>query len=271
MVRFSNIIMEGIRILLNNKTMAYSCNYMLEKILNDTYSQMGIIGNIKYDNNNIPTLYPLGITNIGWTHGLSSNIKNISFRFDHDSLLYAPIKHKKTIITNKPSIHQMSTGVPKGHPKITSFIGTPIYDNDKIIGYICLANKKAGYNESFISSFERLARMLSFVLLFYSETTINYSSDLIDNSMLLEVINKCRDSIIIVDKFKKIKIHNNQINDLFKIPSSINLHNMNIIELFPHLSTYFTNPVERQRVTKIIIIQINGNNIELKINIYKLK
>ena len=254
MVRFSNIIMNGIKMLLNNKNLSTTCNFMLEKILNDTESKMGIIGKVVYDNDGIATIYPLGITNIGWTQGLASNIKNISFKLYHDTLLHAPIKYKKTILTNDPSNHPMSNGTPKGHPNINSYIATPILDNDKIIGYIGLANKKGGYDDTFIESFERLARMLSFILLFYSDNVINNSNYLVNNDLLLNILNNCRDGIFIVNKFKKIIAYNEIINNIFNISKSTNLNSTNITDIFPHLDMYF-NSISIN-IVKIVIVQV---------------
>ncbi len=50
-----------------------------------------------------------------------------------------------TLLTNYPSGHPLSIGLPPGHPPLTSFLGVPFIENGKVIGMIAVGNKEGGY------------------------------------------------------------------------------------------------------------------------------
>ena len=57
------------------------------------------------------------------------------------------IKEEKSQIVNNPDSDPDRRGLPEGHPLISSFLGVPLKQGEKIIGTIALANKKSGYTE----------------------------------------------------------------------------------------------------------------------------
>lgn len=67
------------------------------------------------------------------------------------------IKHKKTLITNDPSSHRASVGIPAGHPPLRCFLGVPLSRGEQAFGVICMANKDGGYTEKDRESLERLS------------------------------------------------------------------------------------------------------------------
>jgi len=62
-----------------------------------------------------------------------------------------------TQIINDPAHHPDWTGIPEGHPPITSFLGVPVKHGDRMFGLIGLANKKGGYDQTDADTAECLA------------------------------------------------------------------------------------------------------------------
>ncbi|MDM8549060.1 GAF domain-containing protein [Desulfobacterales bacterium HSG2] len=56
------------------------------------------------------------------------------------------IKKEESVIANAPGSHPARIGLPKGHPPLTSFLGTPLKRSGRIIGMIALGNKESGYD-----------------------------------------------------------------------------------------------------------------------------
>jgi PAS domain S-box-containing protein len=67
------------------------------------------------------------------------------------------LKTGKPQIVNDPASDPDSTGVPKGHPAITCFIGAPLFHAGKVFGMIALANKKSGYGADDLEALQNLA------------------------------------------------------------------------------------------------------------------
>lgn len=261
-----NIIREGIKLFNTADNKFNIFDYILKELLSFTRSDMGIIGQIKYTND-IPILVPLSITNITWTNGLNNNLENITFKLDHDNLLYAPIKYKKTILTNDPSSHPMSKGVPAKHLPIKSYIATPVIDRDKVIGYIGIANRKNGYHESFINYFEKFASLFGTIITLYKDNNIIQQIDLFKGLAKI-IMDNCRDGILILDRFFKIIMYNTEILKIFKL-GNIDLRGLKIDDLFPQFNIYFTTNI-KDSITKTIIIDINKKSMNLTITLNKL-
>ncbi len=51
------------------------------------------------------------------------------------------------LIANDPSSHPNSSGLPSGHPSLTSFLGVPLKYKGRIVGMIAVANNEGGYSE----------------------------------------------------------------------------------------------------------------------------
>ena len=69
----------------------------------------------------------------------------------------AVIREEKSFIINEPESHPESKGIPEGHPPLTSFLGIPLKESEKITGMIALGNKKGGYKEADRDDMENLS------------------------------------------------------------------------------------------------------------------
>ncbi|HOP06451.1 MAG TPA: PAS domain S-box protein [candidate division Zixibacteria bacterium] len=135
------------------------CLEVAEKV---TGSSFGFIGELN-DNNLLDTV---AVSNPGWeacSIDRSSAVRmlnNMKLR----GLWANPLKHGCTLMTNEPSSHPDSIGVPKGHPGITTFLGVPIFRGEESVGVIALANKPGGYNGQDARIIEKLSPVFCAVL-----------------------------------------------------------------------------------------------------------
>jgi len=51
----------------------------------------------------------------------------------------------KSLLTNNPSAHPYSIGLPEGHPRLTAFLGVPFVQGGRAVGMIGLGNREGGY------------------------------------------------------------------------------------------------------------------------------
>ncbi|HXF05901.1 MAG TPA: PAS domain S-box protein, partial [Blastocatellia bacterium] len=51
------------------------------------------------------------------------------------------------VLTNNPTADRRFRGVPKGHPRLNSFLGIPILQGQEVVGIIGVANRPGGYTE----------------------------------------------------------------------------------------------------------------------------
>jgi PAS domain S-box-containing protein len=65
------------------------------------------------------------------------------------------------ILSNDPSSHPQSIGVPPGHPPLTCFLGAPLKQEDRTIGMIAVGNREGGYGPDDRRTMEVLAQVIS--------------------------------------------------------------------------------------------------------------
>jgi GAF domain-containing protein len=66
------------------------------------------------------------------------------------------LRTHEPLITNDPSHHPSSHGVPPGHPPLLSFCGLPLRFGSRIVGMLGIANRPGGYDESVVRFLEPL-------------------------------------------------------------------------------------------------------------------
>ena len=137
---------------ISNKNLDKSFNFLLKSILELTRSEYGFIGEALQDNENKPYLKAHAITNIALSEEnrafcAENADPDIKFRKMH-TLYGAVMTSNKPVIANDPPSDIRSMGVPHGHPPLNSFLGIPIFNNNKLTGVIGMANRPGGYNET---------------------------------------------------------------------------------------------------------------------------
>lgn len=125
---------------------------MLENLLNTTASEYGFIGEILYTETEQPYLKTHAMSNIAWnthTEELYQRQSVSGFEFYNlQSLFGEVILSSQPLITNDPSHHPRSAGLPSGHPPLNSFLGLPFFSGNEIVGMIGVANREGGYEEA---------------------------------------------------------------------------------------------------------------------------
>jgi len=119
-----------------------------------TGSKFGFIGEITP--NGLFTTYAL--SDPGWDACLipetqaSVLIKNMAIR----GIWGQVILQERSLIINDPGSYPHRVGVPEGHPPLTSFLGVPLTDQQKVIGMIAMANRESGYTADHRQDMEAL-------------------------------------------------------------------------------------------------------------------
>jgi len=130
-------------------------NTMLEHMLEQSSSEYGFIGEILHNDDGSPYLKTHALTNIAWNDEtekfFQENVKNgLEFR-NLNTLFGHVMTTGNPVIANDPANDPRSGGLPPGHRAMTSFLGMPIYSDNKLIGMIGLANRPGGYDDKIIA------------------------------------------------------------------------------------------------------------------------
>ena len=124
---------------------------LLDDILALTKSAFGFIGETLYDENKVPYLRLLTITNIAWdetSEELFSKIAigKLEFR-NPNNLVQEVIKTGRVVIANDAPNDARRGGTPSGHPNIKRYMGLPLFKGNQLMGVAGIANRRTGYDE----------------------------------------------------------------------------------------------------------------------------
>ncbi len=120
-----------------------------------TGSRFGFLGEIGADG----LFYDLALSDPGWA--ACGRRGTDAARLIHDrkmkGLWGTVMKNGIPFITNEPSSHPDSAGVPEGHPPLKTFMGMPLKHGDRTFGMIALANKEPAYDHVDVQILESLS------------------------------------------------------------------------------------------------------------------
>jgi signal transduction histidine kinase/ActR/RegA family two-component response regulator len=119
-----------------------ACLNIIESV---TDSRISFIGEIGKDS----LLHDIAISNPGWdlcTMHDKTGHRRPPGNFIVSGLYGRVLQDGMSLLTNDPSSHPDSIGVPEGHPPLTAFLGVPFIQNGKAIGMIGVANNEGGYH-----------------------------------------------------------------------------------------------------------------------------
>ncbi len=118
-----------------------ACLDIVESI---TESKFSFIGEIGPDD----LFHDIAISDPGWElcnmynkTGHSKPPNNFKIR----GLYGRVLQDGRSLLTNDPSSHPDSIGLPDGHPPLTAFLGVPFISDCKAVGMIGVANREGGY------------------------------------------------------------------------------------------------------------------------------
>jgi PAS domain S-box-containing protein len=150
----NNVFYETMRAK-SEKEVALIC---LDVALELTGSEFGFIGKITPEN----LFSTTALNNPGWDVCLMPQDKAVAMI---DNMVIRGIwgdviLNKQSLIVNDPASYPSRVGLPKDHPALTSFLGVPLMDQNKIIGMVAVANRKSGYTNDIKQYLEALSAAL---------------------------------------------------------------------------------------------------------------
>ena len=133
---------------------------LLEKMLHLTESKFGFIGEVLYNEENLPYLKSHAISDISWSEETQifyrENFKSgIEFR-NLDTLFGESLKTGEVVISNQAYADPRAGGTPPGHPRLERYLGIPVYKGEEFLGLIGIANKDYDYSLSDVEFLEPL-------------------------------------------------------------------------------------------------------------------
>ncbi len=140
---------------------------MLANFLKITDSEYGFIDELFYNDDGTMYLEARSITNIAWddaSRALYAKLVSGEIKFDNLKSLFGEV-----MVTGKPVISldaptdPRRTGIPPGHPALTTFLGLPLYAAGEFVGVIGLANGSA-FDEALIERLEPLTRICAIIM-----------------------------------------------------------------------------------------------------------
>ena len=117
-----------------------------------TESSYGFIGEVLTSSEGSRYIKMHAMSEMAWTGPLPENCPpHAGLEFQNlDTLFGAAITSGKPVISNAASRVPHGRGIPEGHPLLDSFLGLPIYNSEKLVGAIGLANRPGGYDEKLV-------------------------------------------------------------------------------------------------------------------------
>jgi GAF domain-containing protein len=122
---------------------------LIESLLELTESECGFIGEIQYSAKNVPYLVNYAANNVSWdsnTRKLYLALQKKGIKFTKlNSLLGTVIKTGHAVISNNPEDDPRNGWLSRGHPSLRTFMGIPVFYNNRIQGIAGLGNRLSGY------------------------------------------------------------------------------------------------------------------------------
>lgn len=140
---------------------------ILDEIVAITNSSFGFIGEIYTKNGNkelkMEAYSKSAFKNQSSKEFIAKLPKDIIFKSFQNLFGYAIINNEP-IISNEIKTDSRSSGVPKGHPTLNSFMGIPIALDSEVIGLIGVANASKDYEESLFETLKPLLSTIAYLL-----------------------------------------------------------------------------------------------------------
>ncbi|MBD3291268.1 PAS domain S-box protein, partial [candidate division KSB1 bacterium] len=161
MVR-QNTVLEGIARILSEtitteteEELGSVCLKVAEGITN---SQISFLAEL---NHRSGKLEEITISSSGWDEcrmsDKSGHGKKSPPVFDIQGIFGRVLRDGSGYYTNDPSSHPDSIGTPEGHPKLSSFLGVPLFQEKRIIGMMGLGNCENGYRPEDLEAAQSLS------------------------------------------------------------------------------------------------------------------
>ncbi len=120
-----------------------------------TSSKFGFIGEI----NPVGRFDTMAMSNPGWDNcGIDhSQAVGLITDMEFTGIWGHVLRSGQSVLANDPGNHPESSGLPKDHPPLNSYLGVPLMQNGRVTGIISLGNKEGGYSEADMRAVEKFA------------------------------------------------------------------------------------------------------------------
>ncbi len=139
---------------IDDPTPHHICQGLLADFKKLTGSEYGLVGEVYSTPEGNPYLSAYAIDMLAWnkeTRALYEEAKGKGFEFHKlDNLFGHVILDREVVISNDPEHDPRRAGLPAGHPAINNFLGIPVFQGEKLVGEIGLANREGGYDQELL-------------------------------------------------------------------------------------------------------------------------
>ena len=250
-VRERTVLLDGImdvqsKFIVNMDSLV-AFDRLLEQLLALTFSEYGFIAETLYKPDGTPYLKLIAITNIAWNEESRELYKKLEteggLEFHNLNNLFGQVALSGNIvISNDPDNDPRSTGIPDGHPNVSSFLGLPVYRGAQLIGVIGLANNPIGYNDELITYLQPILATCASIIEAYK----NYQQRLCSDSALQNseahiraIVETAPDGIMTIDEHGSIEMMNPRLTEIFGYTEQEILgHNITLLMPEPYKSRH---------------------------------
>lgn len=154
---------------------------LLEKILQLSGADYGLIAEKLENEAGAPYLKTLAISNIAWDEETrlwyaSSAKGGMEFR-NIDNLRGEPLRTGKVLIANDPKRHPASTGVPCGHLAMDNLMILPLVLEDEILGEVALANRTGGFDRTLAGELGPIIQAITRIVADYRSVRLRQAAE----------------------------------------------------------------------------------------------
>ncbi|RMA80998.1 sensor domain-containing diguanylate cyclase [Umboniibacter marinipuniceus] len=186
---------------------------ILSELLTLTGSDYGFIGEIHHDPS--PYMIAHALTDVSWDSDSKAfyeqqMAKGFEFR-NLNTLFGVSLITQELVISNDPAADPRSGGLPRGHPRMASYLGLPIIHDGKMLGLIGLANRPGGYTSQLAALLEPITFTCATMVNAFrqQQQKQQIEAELLANNQLLDaILLNVRDGIVLADYQGVIEIAN---------------------------------------------------------------
>jgi PAS domain S-box-containing protein len=208
---------------------------LLASFLGVTLSEYGFVGEVLFDVQDHPYLKTHAITNIAWDDASrrwfdEQADQGLEFR-NLNTLFGAALKTREPVISNDPGHDARSSGLPKGHPGMSAFLGIPIAAGGRLVAMVGLANQPGGYSLADVEFLQPLLGAVSQLVLAYrghaerdrARLQLQATSALLaeKSAALRLTFDTMGQGLAMVDAGGRVRFHNRRLLELLNLPADL--------------------------------------------------
>ena len=153
--KFLNETQRLLEMSLEGKSSLIIFEQLLADVINFTKAEFGFIGDVLHDGSVETSIKVRAISNVTWDVASKNPYRPVVMELSNpDTLLGRALKSEHFYLTNDPANAPFSVGLPYGHPTLTSFLGIPLKQGARTIGFLGLGNRDDGFDEGVVKNLD---------------------------------------------------------------------------------------------------------------------